>query len=245
MNASRSIYVLFYLVIMITVSLNQYCSWSKRTAEVVSSCPKTIDETMRSAKTKKCHALANVQKCTEPDKFKYHCLPDHEQSKLLEVCAPEKNISGICVVYNTDMDELQNNHNTTCSNHTKACPSTYLSTSSHFYMSCQKMINVESTFSRIFEVTSPSPDDTQNESVIFLSTLSALLSCIVVIAIAVILWKRRKHFKEIQKEDPFRSREDMLEFVEMRRTTIKEKEDASNSREDVVKLAEIRRTIKG
>lgn len=46
------------------------------------------------AKMKNCEALAAIQNCTVPEKFKYHCVMNELETEFVEVCAPEYYIHG-------------------------------------------------------------------------------------------------------------------------------------------------------
>ncbi|XP_078326164.1 uncharacterized protein LOC111105496 isoform X2 [Crassostrea virginica] len=67
---------------------NRHCSWSNKTVEVVSSCPTSHAEVEERKLKKNCVAFANLQNCTEPDKFLYHCVIDDLETSFVEVCAP-------------------------------------------------------------------------------------------------------------------------------------------------------------
>lgn len=46
------------------------------------------------AKKKNCEALAQIQNCTEPQKFKYHCVINERGNAIVEVCAEAYHIHG-------------------------------------------------------------------------------------------------------------------------------------------------------
>jgi hypothetical protein len=70
------------------------CIWSKRTVEIVSSCPATEEATQIAASIKKCEGLSFSQTCTKPSKFKYHCLFSYPLRHFVEVCAEETSVAG-------------------------------------------------------------------------------------------------------------------------------------------------------
>ena len=80
---------------LIKVNGSRYCSWSKTTVEEVLSCPTTKAGVEERKKIKNCEALANLQNCTEPQKFLYHCVLNDLKTSLVEVCAPLYVINGI------------------------------------------------------------------------------------------------------------------------------------------------------
>lgn len=59
------------------------------------SCPTNYQEWETAAKLKNCKITAAQQKCSEADKFVYHCVIDGFENEILEVCAPQKYITGI------------------------------------------------------------------------------------------------------------------------------------------------------
>lgn len=79
----------------IKVNESRYCSWSKETVKEVLSCPTTKAEVEERKRIKNCEALANLQNCTLPQKFLYHCVIDDRKTSLVEVCAPQYIINGI------------------------------------------------------------------------------------------------------------------------------------------------------
>lgn len=71
------------------VSKGEQCSASLPTVRVVQTCPQNEAELSRAQQQKKCEHLAKYQKCTQPDKFKYHCLLNAFSNETIEVCAQE------------------------------------------------------------------------------------------------------------------------------------------------------------
>lgn len=57
--------------------------------QTVPSCPKTEAELSRAKERKKCEHLANIQQCTKPEHFTYHCVLNFWNTEYKEVCAPE------------------------------------------------------------------------------------------------------------------------------------------------------------
>lgn len=59
------------------------------TVEKMSSCPSNEDELLLAKRRKPCEYLAEIQHCTHPEKFKYHCVLNTWGNTTVEVCAPE------------------------------------------------------------------------------------------------------------------------------------------------------------
>lgn len=72
------------------------CSWSRQTLQTVTLCPENKDEMETKARKKNCESIAREQTCTKPEKFKYHCVLNALENALIEVCAPEYRIHGMC-----------------------------------------------------------------------------------------------------------------------------------------------------
>ena len=65
------------------------CNESTATVEVVSHCPKTLEEQVKAANRKSCSKFSH--KCSS---FVYHCVINVWENETLEVCAPRKIIVG-------------------------------------------------------------------------------------------------------------------------------------------------------
>lgn len=61
------------------------------------SCPTNYQEWEIAAQFKNCKISAAQQKCSEADTFVYHCVIDGFENEILEVCAPQKLITGILI----------------------------------------------------------------------------------------------------------------------------------------------------
>lgn len=60
----------------------------------VNVCPTTKQEWETAAKRKNCDKIATQQTCSDPEKFVYHCVINGFQNETLEVCAPQKLVTG-------------------------------------------------------------------------------------------------------------------------------------------------------
>lgn len=85
------------------------CFQSIPTISIVDHCPKDFSEWMIAKDIKQCYWIS--QKCTKPERFEYHCLPDRYHKQFIEVCAPTKWIVGMnCPFY--DMEKTSSNQTT-------------------------------------------------------------------------------------------------------------------------------------
>lgn len=71
------------------ISTEEQCYVSLATIETMSSCPSNEAELHLAKKRKPCEHIAEIQNCTERDKFKYHCVLNAWENKTVAVCAPE------------------------------------------------------------------------------------------------------------------------------------------------------------
>lgn len=87
--------IIFNLIFFFKKADSEYCSWSNQTLNFVTSCPETKTEVAKRAALKSCEPLAFIQNCTEPTKYKYHCVMNEFQTAFVEVCAPSSYILGM------------------------------------------------------------------------------------------------------------------------------------------------------
>lgn len=116
------------------------CPWSRNTSQTVASCPESQEEMEVSAKKKNCESIAHEQKCTTPEKIKYHCVINELEKAFIEVCAPEYRIHGYCTEYNEVGTVIQAHHNLRCENVKPPCNSTYLSTDAYRFKGCYDIV---------------------------------------------------------------------------------------------------------
>ncbi|XP_062585012.1 uncharacterized protein LOC134246656 [Saccostrea cucullata] len=180
------ILLLYTLITFLTFSATQRCPLSARTEEIVKKCPEDEESTNRSAQIKKCEILAEQQTCSSPSKFKYHCLPTDLSGTLVEVCAVETYIDGVCVFYNNT--QLQTDNNINCSQ-SSSCPSRFLSSEAHLYDPC-KSIELTSTIPLTNKtVTFVHEDNSEVHTTVFILLAVIILVCI---GLALFILKRRK-----------------------------------------------------
>lgn len=139
MNVKMHTYSII-LYLFSSVRGSRFCQWSKESAVAVSFCPnnKTMMEVR--AKIKNCEAMAWIQNCTSPEKFKYHCVMDELETKFVEVCAPEYYIHGYCTEYNALGAVIQEHFSLKCSDVKPPCNTSYLSTDAYLYRGCYKKV---------------------------------------------------------------------------------------------------------
>lgn len=63
----------------------------------VKFCPTTEQEWETAAKRKNCDKIATQQTCSGSEDFVYHCVINGFQNETLEVCAPQKLMTGIII----------------------------------------------------------------------------------------------------------------------------------------------------
>lgn len=70
-------------------ALKDECFEAASTLSYVTSCPATESELNNASSKKHCEVLANIQSCTKPENFRYHCVLNSWNNSTVEVCAPE------------------------------------------------------------------------------------------------------------------------------------------------------------
>lgn len=130
-------YIVGVLLLLNFAMACKRCEWSHKSLTTTNSCPETKSEQQTRAEIKDCTSLASKQNCTEPSKFKYHCVPDELMNTFIEVCAQEIEIvGGFCTEYNIYGMVIQEHRPLKCSDQDPSCPSTYLSTDAYKYKGC-------------------------------------------------------------------------------------------------------------
>ncbi|XP_048768533.2 uncharacterized protein LOC125675077 [Ostrea edulis] len=141
MKHPRKLKMLFQLLLSICLFKEGHTNCSSTNVSYVESCPQSKDAMeIATAKFKcdsECHSL------------KYHCLPDTQMERYIEVCAEEGVIIGqVCPEYNTLGRRVQaNRHNiqANCAINEIPCPHAYLSTEFQKYQSCFPVLRMTST----------------------------------------------------------------------------------------------------
>lgn len=76
------------------ITESRYCSYTTQTVGHVESCPETKAEFEKRDREKNCSSIANIQNCTKPANFKYHCVINEFENTFIEVCAAEFYVIG-------------------------------------------------------------------------------------------------------------------------------------------------------
>lgn len=122
------------------VVVNERCFESLFSIKIVPFCPRNETELLHAKDRMKCEVLANIQKCTSPKQFKYHCVTNLWRSKMIEVCAPEILSYGHCLEFNETDGRLQETDKWDCTLFPKPCPTRFLSSDVLHYRQCNDMV---------------------------------------------------------------------------------------------------------
>lgn len=87
-------YIYTTFLFKLCTSENRYCQEAVDSVTTVGSCPTTKAEWDAAARRKDCNRIASTQKCSDVDKFVYHCVINGYRNQTLEVCAPLRIIFG-------------------------------------------------------------------------------------------------------------------------------------------------------
>lgn len=122
------------------------CNESIPTVDYVASCPKTETEWINASQRKSCESLAELQTCTQAQKFKYHCVFNSWKNATLEVCAPEIISQGFCVNFNEAAAQLQLFYNEPCTEFLVPCKTRFKSSNLSEYILCNEKITIPRHF---------------------------------------------------------------------------------------------------
>lgn len=177
----------FVISLVPTVLCSRFCQWSEKTVETVSSCPQNKSAMEERAKIKNCKEIARFQRCTVPEKFKYHCVMNELETTFVELCAPQYIIHGYCTEYNSLGAAIQEHFSLKCSDVKPSCNKTYLSTDAYLNKGCSKMVRKDIQLSSTDLLKDPVIQTTTvNHLLNDKSKNTTLLIIITVIAIAVL-----------------------------------------------------------
>lgn len=177
---------------LLMVTGDRECSWSRTTVQKVDSCPVNKSTYEQRRKDKNCQALAELQHCTTPSKFLYHCLINEYGDALIEVCAPIFIINGYCAEYNTIGARIQPHYSLKCSNINPPCGNRYNSTDAYLYTGCYDIVKKNQLKTNVNTNTVSSTELSTTVGVIpvkensSLETQPALIAVIVIVMIAVV-----------------------------------------------------------
>ncbi|XP_048767738.2 uncharacterized protein LOC125674590 [Ostrea edulis] len=122
------------------------CPASIPTLVEVPRCPRDKSEWDQAASRKQCHKIAAIQKCTDPEKFVYHCLLNEWTNGTVEICAPTWFISGYCAMYSVQEERIKESTSLDCTNFTDPCGARYTSSDAYMYQSCYQEIKKMPTY---------------------------------------------------------------------------------------------------
>lgn len=171
------------------------CPESIPTVSVVPQCPSNAKEWISAAKQKSCNELGQIQTCTNPDKFVYHCVLNKQATQMLEVCAPTWFLTGYCARFSEEDKGIINDPDLDCTKFDSPCPTRFLSNESYKYQTCYQKIGQKSKLTHLEKNGTP-------------TTLTYVFLAIFAIATVVLLillcsgWKlKRKHITSIKTNE--------------------------------------------
>lgn len=180
-----------YLLMIMAVFGIRNCPWSQQTVETTDSCPKDKSEMEERSKRKNCDGLAQIQNCTEPQNFKYHCVINELGNSIVEVCAEAYYIHGYCPEYNTYGAVVQAHFNLKCSEVQPPCPDRYLSTESYLYSSCMETVKKQTRNAPIiYEGLDGHNELGNNTSITVIAVVVPVVAVLIIFFIVVILYLR-------------------------------------------------------
>ncbi|XP_056016260.1 uncharacterized protein LOC125673622 [Ostrea edulis] len=197
------ILILLSVCIQETRCLDRSCRWSNRTIQYVSDCPITKEDVDMAANIKGCEALARKQNCTDPSRFKYHCVINDQGNSLVEVCAPVYYIHGFCTEFNVQGLVIQPHFGIPCNNITP-CADRYISTSAYLYPKCYDAIKKRTTLSLTNETTTSIYNTTdhvtadETEDPILYLLIPIVIVLLVVISVLFGWLYRRRQARKLQ-----------------------------------------------
>lgn len=152
MNVKKAIGVSIILAIIVKITESIYCSYTPQTVRVVDSCPESKAELKKREREKNCSFIANIQNCTKPANFKYHCVMNEFKNKFIEVCAVEFYIIGFCAEYNMQGEVVQEDFDLKCNDVKPNCPHRYKSTEAYLYKDCYENVKKEIEGKKVFKI---------------------------------------------------------------------------------------------
>ncbi|XP_052710295.1 uncharacterized protein LOC128184751 isoform X1 [Crassostrea angulata] len=193
------------LLVQFCTSENRYCQEAVESVTTVGSCPTTKAGWDAAAHRKNCSRIASTQKCSDVDKFVYHCVINGYRNQTLEVCAPLRIIFGHCVEFNVGGGVIQDQRSAKCNDTFPKCESIYNSVDAYKYPDCYKLVSLSDTLystttsstntvataaaASTKETTTYESDSAKNIAII--AAVVSVTTIILIVAIILVLWKRR------------------------------------------------------
>ncbi|XP_062619699.1 uncharacterized protein LOC134281240 [Saccostrea cucullata] len=122
------------------------CEILTKTVGVVSKCPSNKKEMEEVSRRKNCEQYvkkAEVNKCSDYEKIRYHCVINAFGNQTIEICAPEKRINGYCTEFNEEVGQIQANFYLDCTQFLPPCKSHYNSAEAYLYKNCYNYTNIQ------------------------------------------------------------------------------------------------------
>lgn len=188
------------------ITSKENCSLSISTVDVVPACPKNEIELSNAKQRKRCDLLPNSQTCTEPNKFKYHCVFNTWTNGSVELCAPEIVSQGYCVKFDIGGARLQEIYRMDCTNFSKPCSTRFLSSDVLHYVQCTENItsrsNTENSIvnqndSQVTECILINDENKETDKNTALIIGLTVLAVVLVIAVVFICYKYQRKKKNL------------------------------------------------
>ncbi|XP_056014826.1 uncharacterized protein LOC130052809 isoform X1 [Ostrea edulis] len=191
-NSAISFTIIFILSKLNGNTCNVYnttCLASCPTIKRVHACPVNDEEKKEREKRMACEKI--TQTCSEPHRFKYHCIID-ERGDLMEICAPMVCILGqYCAEFNLGGGLVQEHFDRNCT----SCPFKYDSSTLYRHPECFPHSKYSNTRSKR---TKPRHSST-NRYPIFIVFL--ILGLVIFVSFSIFLYFTRKNL-HVRQNDP-------------------------------------------
>lgn len=205
--------VLLLVQVHLCTSENRYCQEAVDSVTTVGSCPTTKAEWDAAARRKDCSRIASTQKCSDVDKFVYHCVINGYRNQTLEVCAPLRIIFGHCVEFNVGGGVIQDQRSAKCDDTFPKCDNIYNSVDAYKYTDCYKLVSLgdtvySTTTSRTNTVATAAAASTkqtttyESDSAEIIGMIAAVISVTLVLFIVGIVFLYRRRCKEKRQRVP-------------------------------------------
>ncbi|XP_078316979.1 uncharacterized protein LOC111101337 [Crassostrea virginica] len=149
-------FTLIVLLLQLAVVSSKSCLESVSTLSYVPSCPDNEEDLSKAVQKKQCKHLANVQSCTKPEDFRYHCIPNSWLNATVEVCVPVIFSQGYCIKFDEGGSQLQEMYDEDCTNFTRnKCPTRFISSDLMQYKQCNIIIKKQTTHWRESQENNP------------------------------------------------------------------------------------------
>lgn len=191
----------------------QYCQEAVESVTSVTSCPTSEEEWKSAVRRKNC--TATQQTCSKPETFLYHCVINEYGNKTLEVCAPQRLMTGFCTEFNVGGGVIQSHGLSPC-NETAVlrCANVYYSSEAYKYPDCYNKKIITSATSTIFTTTITSQNETTTKTLenrestieivaalVCVAVLGVCLTVIIVIALRRHILRRPENITKHEEEE--------------------------------------------